>query len=147
MSKFDRTDDFRSSATEKDYQDLLEAYTGLKSTEWGTLSDTYGFSRSSALNLLREKNLIDRRRMKQSVESENRTQQSVSSQRSVSSRKRTQQSVELMVQPKTLKTKLRPTRMTDQTWNKLNSVLTKYSYINRENVLDALLNEVLDKYL
>lgn len=146
MSKFDRTDDFRTTATQQDYQDLLEVYTTLKSTEWGTLSDTYGFSRSSALNLLREKNLIDRRRMKQSVESENGTQQSVSSQRSVSSRKRTQQSVELMVQPKTLKTKLRPTRMTDETWNKLNSVLTKYSYINRENVLDSLLNEILDKY-
>lgn len=147
MAKFDRTDDFRSSATEKDYQDLLESYTGLKSTEWGTLAHIYGFSRSSALNLLREKNLIDRRRMKQSVESENGTQQSVSSQRTVSSKKKTQQSVELMVQPKSLKTKLRPTRMTDETWNKLNSVLSKYSYINRENVLDALLNEVLDKYL
>lgn len=146
MSKFDRTDDFRTKATERDYQDLLESYTTLKSTEWGTLSDTYGFSRSSALNLLREKNLIDRRRTQQIVESENGTQQSVSSQRSVSSKKKTKQSVELMVQPKSLKTKLRPTRMTDETWRKLNSVLNKYSYINRENVLDSLLNEILDKY-
>lgn len=131
MAKFDRTDDFREKATEQDYEALKRSYTGLKSTEWGSLADEYGFSRSSALKLLREKNLIGPGDLK----------------RTVSPKKKTKESVELNVQHKSLKTKLRPMRMTDETWNKLQLIMDKYGYISRDNVLDSLLNEVLDKYL
>lgn len=131
MAKFDSVADFRSKATQQDYEALKTSYTGRKSTEWDSLSDVYGFSRSSALKLLREKNLIGPGDLK----------------RTVSSKKKTKQSVELNVQHKSLKTKLRPMRMTDETWNKLQQLLDKYGYISRDNVLDALLNEVLDKYL
>lgn len=131
MAKFDSVADFRSKATQQDYEALKTSYTGRKSTEWDSLSDVYGFSRSSALKLLREKNLIGPGDLK----------------RTVSSKKKTKQSVELDVQHKSLKTKLRPMRMTDETWNKLQQLLDKYGYISRDNVLDALLNEVLDKYL
>ena len=130
MAKFDSVADFRSKSTQQDLEDLKKAYTGLKSTEWDNLSDTYGFSRSSALKLLREADLIGPGDLK----------------RTVSSKKKTKQSVELNVKRKPLKTKLRPTRMTDETWNKLQLILDKYGYMNRDNVMDAILNEVLDKY-
>ena len=131
MAKFDSVADFRSKATQQDYESLKTSYTGRKSTEWGSLADEYGFSRSSALKLLREANLIGPGDLK----------------RTVSSKKITKKSVELNVQHKSLKTKLRPMRMTDETWNKMQQILDKYGYISRDNVLDALLNEVLDKYL
>lgn len=124
MPSFNSTREFRQMATKEDYEALKSAYFGHKSSEWGNLSDTYGFSRSSALNLLREANLIDERKPRP-----------------------IKQEIPLPLRSGSLKTKLRPTHISDDTWNKLQKLYSKYGHLNEKYVLDAILNEAIEKYL
>lgn len=126
MAKFDTTKDFREKATQEDYEALKSAYTGTKSTEWEKHSDTYGFSRSSAINLLKEKAMI---------------------QHSVDKKKKTKQSVDLYVRKEKLNVKQRTVYMADDTWEMLQLLYAKFDYLNKANVLDGVLHEAFEKYL
>ena len=58
---FDKTKDFRERATKKDCQELLEYYKTTPTKDWEFEECPYGFSRSSAVNLLREKGFLEER--------------------------------------------------------------------------------------
>lgn len=126
MAKFDTTKEFREKATQEDYEALKSAYTGTKSTEWEKHSDTYGFSRSSAINLLKEKAMI---------------------QHSVGTKKKGKQNVEMPVRKEKLAVKQRTVYMADDTWEMLQLLYAKFDYLNKANVLDGVLHEAFEKYL
>ena len=56
---FTSPSDFKSRATDKDYEALIEYYVSASSADWQKEECPYGFSRSFAGNKLKEKGLLD----------------------------------------------------------------------------------------
>ena len=70
MARFKTPREFEKVATKEDFEALKSAYTSTRSDEWNKHADTYGFSRSSALRVLRDANMIDNKRKHKTAEPE-----------------------------------------------------------------------------
>ena len=115
---FEKPKDFREKATEKDVRCLLEYYKGMPSKYWEEDDCPYGFSRSSAVNLLRERGLLD------PVEKDKE---------------------ELNISFKKLETKQRTLYITDNVWERLQNIFDDYESVDKKNVLDAFLKKALEQ--
>lgn len=113
---FTKTQEFRQKATAEDYENLLTYYLKARSSEWKEEECPYGFSRSSATNLLNEKGLLE--------EGNDNTK------------------LDLKFHP--LVTKQHTIYVTDEVWNRLNTIYEGYECVDKKNVLDAFLRKCLD---
>lgn len=107
---------FRASATDQDYADLLEYLTSQDSKVWDEESCPYGFSRASARNLLKEKGLI----------------------------KDQDPEIKLQVDPDNINAKQYTIYCRPETWERIQKVYSGYGAMNKKNVMDAFLNFALD---
>lgn len=114
---FDKTKDFRERATKKDCQELLEYFKNTPSKEWEEESCPYGFSRSSAINLLREKGFLEEREV---------------------------EVPKLDICFGKLQVKQHTIYVTDEVWERMQHIYKDYECVDKKNVLDAFLRKALD---
>ena len=131
MARFKTPREFRELATPEEFEALKLAYLGARTNEWDKYADTYGFSRSSALRLLRDANLI---KDKQNVAAKEK------SKRKVDDSKLKFRDIKLQTTQRTL-------YIADDTWERLQLLYDEYPSQNKTNIVDAILTEMLDKYL
>lgn len=115
--EFVKTQEFREKATQEDVQKLLDYYLKAKSKEWTEETCPYGFSRTSATTLLKEKGLLGG--LKEEPEA-------------------------LDIKFSKLETKPHSLYLTDEVWERLECIYKGYESVNKQNVLDAFLRKALD---
>ena len=115
---FDKTKDFRERATKKECQELLEYFKNTPSKEWEEESCPYGFSRSSAINLLREKGFLEEREV---------------------------EVPKLDIHFGKLQVKQRTFYITDEVWERLQHVYEGYESVDKKKVLDASSRKALEE--
>ena len=116
---FTKTQEFRELATDKDYDELKKYYLKTKSEDWKNNDCPYGFSRSSAFNLLTEKGLL-----------QNTYRQAYTDTLDINQNK--------------LQTTQHTIYVTDDVWERLNCIYKNHAAIDKKNVLDAFLRKALD---
>lgn len=114
---FVKTQEFRAKAQDKDYQELYNYYFKAKSEDWTKEDCPYGFSRTSATNLLKEKGLME-------CKEEEKTG--------------------LDIKFNKLETKQHTLYLTDEVWERLGCIYKNYECVAKQNVLDAFLRKALD---
>lgn len=121
MAKFNNPKEFRNKATQADYENLLNIYLSAKSADWEKYSEEYGFSRSSALALLREKGMLEDTK--------------------------TTDVERLQFREMKLDTKQRTVYVADDTWEKLQALYDVYPSRSKNYVLDAIIQDACDRYM
>lgn len=114
---FVKTQEFRAKAKDEDYQKLYDYFFKAKSEDWTTEDCPYGFSRTSASNLLKEKGLIEGK---------------------------DEEKTGLDIKFNKLETKQHSLYLTDEVWERLGCIYKNYECVSKQNVLDAFLRKALD---
>lgn len=114
---FNNVKEFRAKATDEDYLALYDYYLIAKSDDWTGVDCPYGFSRSSAYNVLCERGLITNKQ-------DNRQG--------------------LDINFATLSTSKHTLYLTDEVWDRLNNIYANYNAVSKQNVLDAFMRKALD---
>lgn len=111
---FDKPSTFREKATQEDYEKLLTYYNETPTKEWKEDGCPYGFSRTFALNILREKGFLEVEVPK------------------------------LDIYLGKLQVKQHTIYVTDEVWERMQHIYNDYECVDKKNVLDAFLRKSLD---